>query len=187
MIIFLIVADPRPTPRSGHRGWAIARRTFSIALAAAFLTLLFVLWPEEMRRANGEWGWPVWRSLPGAILGSAAILAGGAVALWCGVVLVRQGRGGTPVPSDPPRDLVVTGPYRVSRNPMYLAYVLVVLGEALLSGEAALFLYVGYVALGTYLWVVLVEERGLRRRFGEGFAAYAHRVPRWIGRPRRAG
>lgn len=75
---------------------------------------------------------------------------------------------------------MATGPFVRSRNPIYLGYLVILLGGALLWGEAALFLYTSIVAAGAHLWLVLVEEPGLRRRFGEGWTRYAERVPRWL-------
>lgn len=159
------------------RRWT--RRWASLALGAVFLMLLFWVWPRDFRRFNESWGWPGWG---GPLVDGAgiALIAGGLAAVaWCALILVRAG-GGTPVPTDPPERLVAAGPFARSRNPIYLAYLVILLGEALLSGEAALFLYTAVVAAGAHLWVVLVEEPGLRRRFGAQFVRYTERVPRWL-------
>jgi protein-S-isoprenylcysteine O-methyltransferase Ste14 len=91
---------------------------------------------------------------------------------------------GTLAPWDPPRRLVVRGPYRYVRHPMISGVALVVFGEALvlLSGAhlawAALFLAVNL------LYIPAVEEPGLRRRFGEAYIEYARHVPGLVPRLR---
>lgn len=157
----------------------VVRRLASLALAGLFLTYLFWLWPRSVRASNVERDWPVWDHALLDVSGVLAIATGLTVAVWCAITLVRAGRG-TPVPTDPPELLVAEGPYARSRNPMYLAYLVILLGEALLLGEAALFLYVAIVAASTQLWLLAVEEPGLRRRFGDAFRDYARRVPRWV-------
>lgn len=160
------------------RPWAV-RRVASLALGAVFLTLLLWVWPLAFRRLNDAWGWPRWESAPTDALGVLLIASGAALFVWCAATLVRTGRG-TPVPTDPPERLVAAGPYARSRNPMYLAYLAILLGEALLFGEAALLLYLGIAALGFRLLVARFEEPWLRRRFGDELERYAARVPRWL-------
>src|SRR5215210_1005881 len=77
---------------------------------------------------------------PARYLGLLPLLAGVAAIGWCFVDFIRRGRG-TPAPYDPPRELVVAGLYRYVRNPQYLGVVLVIVGEALLTGMAVLFGY----------------------------------------------
>ncbi|HZC77232.1 MAG TPA: isoprenylcysteine carboxylmethyltransferase family protein, partial [Ktedonobacterales bacterium] len=82
--------------------------------------------------------------------------------------------------------LVVQGPYRWVRNPMYIAVLAVVLGEALLFRS---FLLVGYALLVwaiVHTFVVTVEEPSLRRQFGVSYEAYLRTVSRWVPRPPRA-
>ena len=155
------------------------RRLGSTVLGVLFLTFLFWVWPRNFQALNAERGWPRWDHPILDAAGLLAIAAGVAVAAWCASTLVRSGRG-TPVPTDPPVHLVGEGPYARSRNPMYLAYLVVLVGEAMLLGEAALFLYLAIDAASAHLRLVVVEEPGLRRRFGDAFRDYAHRVPRWL-------
>lgn len=111
----------------------------------------------------------------------AAILALPALALaiWTMGLFVREGRG-TPAPWDPPRNFVVSGPYRHVRNPMLLAVILMILAEAtalnspFLLGWAAIFFL-----LNTFYFMV-VEEPALERRFGKDYLQYKAMVPRWL-------
>jgi hypothetical protein len=72
---------------------------------------------------------------------------------------------------------------RLPGNPIYLAVLLVVLGEAGLFGSPRVLAYAGVMALCFHLFVTGYEEPALRRRFGPGYLAYRRAVPRWI--PRR--
>ncbi|HET6204398.1 MAG TPA: isoprenylcysteine carboxylmethyltransferase family protein [Planctomycetota bacterium] len=112
-------------------------------------------------------------------LGFVPILVGCAVYLWSIVAFARTG-GGTPAPIDPPKTLVVRGPYRYTRNPMYLAVLLVILGESLLFASGRLLAYAALLLAVFYSFVLLYEEPTLRRRFGMSCASYCARVPRWL-------
>jgi protein-S-isoprenylcysteine O-methyltransferase Ste14 len=91
---------------------------------------------------------------------------------------------GTPAPVAPPRHLVVSGYYRFVRNPMYVAVLALILGQALLFGGLALFAYAVIVWVAFYAFVLGYEEPTLRRTFGEEYLAYCKHVPRWIPRLR---
>jgi protein-S-isoprenylcysteine O-methyltransferase Ste14 len=114
-------------------------------------------------------------------LGLVPVLLGGAVyvsSVW-GFTLVGRG---TPAPIDPPRKLVVSGPYRFTRNPMYIGVVSVILGESLLFASVWLLAYALLVLAAFRSFVLLYEESALRRQFGPSYDAYCARVPRWLWR-----
>ncbi len=110
------------------------------------------------------------------------IAVGAALYLWCVWLFATVGRG-TPGPWDAPRRLVAAGPYRWVRNPIYVAALLVVLGEAGLFLSLSLLVYAGAMGIVCHLFVVGYEERTLRRRFGDTYTEYLRTVPRWIPRP----
>ena len=110
------------------------------------------------------------------------LAAGVALYLWCLWEFAAYGRG-TPAPFDAPRQLVIQGPYRWVRNPMYLGVELVILGWSALFRSLALALYAVAVGLVFHGFVVLYEEPALRRRFGAGYRKYCEQVGRW--RPAR--
>jgi protein-S-isoprenylcysteine O-methyltransferase Ste14 len=112
-------------------------------------------------------------------MGWIPIIFGAGVILWCYGLFIFVGDG-TPWPIDPPRRLVVIGPYRVVRNPMESSALLILLGESFLLEASILLLYLvaGYVLL--YLRQVLEEEPALRRRFGEPYEQYCKSVPRYV-------
>jgi protein-S-isoprenylcysteine O-methyltransferase Ste14 len=107
---------------------------------------------------------------------------GGVIALWCIATFVVIGRG-TPAPFDPPRRLVVAGPYRWVRNPMYIGAGLALAGAALFYESWALFGYCTAFLIVMHLFVVIYEEPTLRTSFASDYAAYTERVRRWL--PRR--
>jgi protein-S-isoprenylcysteine O-methyltransferase Ste14 len=125
--------------------------------------------------APGPVAWPA----------GAVIAAGVLLYLWCLWVFAVVGRG-TPGPWDPPRRLVAVGPYRWVRNPIYLAALLIVAGEAWLFGSGALLLYAVVAAVAFQLLVMGYEEPRLHAQFGEQYETYQRRVSRWIPRPPRA-
>ena len=125
---------------------------------------------------------------PARYSGLVPLLVGLVIILRCFADFVRRGRG-TPAIYDPPRELVVAGLYRHVRNPQYVGVVLVVVGEALLTGMVVLFGYAALMAVGYHLFVRYYEEPTLGRLFGEPYARYREAVPRWLprwhGRTRR--
>jgi protein-S-isoprenylcysteine O-methyltransferase Ste14 len=123
-------------------------------------------------------------ALPLRVAGAVLIAAGLAFLLDSFARFALTGLG-TPAPVAPPQHLVVTGWYRFVRNPMYVAVVAIIVGEALLLGNLALFAYAIIVWFGFHAFVAGFEEPALRRAFGDEYGSYCARVPRWIPRPRR--
>ncbi len=115
------------------------------------------------------------------VLGSAMIAAGLWLLLECFARFAWQGRG-TPAPIAPTERLIVTGPYRRVRNPMYVAVTAMILGQAALFADLRLLAWGLVFWLTTHAFVVLYEEPTLRRSFPDAAAAYFAAVPRWIPR-----
>jgi protein-S-isoprenylcysteine O-methyltransferase Ste14 len=122
-----------------------------------------------------------WQPLPLAIWCAALpfFAIGLSLYLSCAWRFAIDGLG-TPAPIDPPRTLVVRGPYRVTRNPMYVAVLSVIAGEALLARSTTVAAYGGAVFVCFFLFVVLYEEPVLGATFGNAYDAYRGAVPRWI-------
>jgi protein-S-isoprenylcysteine O-methyltransferase Ste14 len=99
------------------------------------------------------------------------------------VRFVRDGLG-TPAPVAPTGRLVTTGAYRYVRNPMYLAVLSAILGQALLLGQPVLLAYAAGVAVMFVIWVRFYEEPVLRQQFGAEYDAYRRAVPAWWPRRR---
>jgi protein-S-isoprenylcysteine O-methyltransferase Ste14 len=128
-----------------------------------------------LRRGGGS-------QVPVAWPGGVVIAAGVLLYLSSQWIFAVAGRG-TPGPWDAPRGLVAVGPYRWVRNPIYLAALLIVVGEAWLFLSADLLLYAGALAVAFHLLVIGHEEPGLQARFGDRYQGYRRAVARWIPRP----
>ena len=115
------------------------------------------------------------------VLGLLPLGAGIAVYLRCAWDFGVAGRG-TPAPYDPPRVLVTRGLYAFVRNPIYVAIVGIIFGEALLCSSIALLGYGVLLLALLHLRLLLYEEPRLRRKFGAGYDEYCHAVPRWLPR-----
>jgi protein-S-isoprenylcysteine O-methyltransferase Ste14 len=94
----------------------------------------------------------------------------------------RGGRG-TPSPFEAPRILMVRGLYRKVRNPLYLGYLAVLLGESAFFESWSLMRYAAGFFLTAHLFVVLYEEPHLGHKFGKAYDTYRKSVRRWL--PRR--
>jgi protein-S-isoprenylcysteine O-methyltransferase Ste14 len=112
-------------------------------------------------------------------VGLAPLLAGTALLLWCVRDFYVTGKG-TLAPWSPPRHLVTTGLYRYSRNPMYVAVTLMLVGWALVFWSRTLAFYAVCVALAFHLRIVFGEEPALARTHGAAWDEYKARVPRWL-------
>jgi len=119
----------------------------------------------------GPWNWA---AVPFWIVGIAAVI-------WCAADFVRKGRG-TPVPLDPPKELVVTGLYQYVRNPMYVGVLLIQVGNIVWFGTLAQAVYWFFLFIGFTLFIRANEEPYLRKTFGAAYEAYCRSVPRWLPR-----
>ena len=92
---------------------------------------------------------------------------------------------GTLAPWSPPQELVVSGPYRYSRNPMYVAVLLILAGWAALFQSWVLAVYAGVIAVAFQLRILFGEEPWLARVHGDRWRRYEAQVPRWFRSARR--
>ena len=116
-----------------------------------------------------------------AVLGALLALLGLALVGWTVTLFTTVGEG-TLAPWDATRRLVLRGPYRHVRNPMITGVALILAGEAVLFRSWSLVILLALFALANATYMPLVEEPGLRRRFGEDYDGYRMHVPRWIPR-----
>lgn len=159
------------------------------ATAAAASSLFFALAPGIVAGVIPWWltAWAVravhryW--VPLSVVGAVLIVAGAAVLIHAFVRFVVEGAG-TPAPVAPTERLVVGGLYRHVRNPMYLAVVATIVGQALVLGQPTLLTYALIVAVSFAAFVRWFEEPFLSRRFGAQYDAYRRAVPAWWPRRR---
>lgn len=153
--------------------WRHLRAIALLPFSAAILVPALILWRTD--EAGVRW----WLAIPGvALIGMGLALVVQTVALF-----VRVGKG-TLAPWDPTTRLVVRGPYRRVRNPMITGVLCILVGEAALFGSVPLLTWAAAFFAVNAVYMPLVEEPGLRRRFGDGYEAYRAAVPRWIPRLR---
>jgi protein-S-isoprenylcysteine O-methyltransferase Ste14 len=148
----------------------------TLVYSTLFVGLLLIFVPGRVLAWSGivrpaQFGTLQW-------IGIVVGVTGALLALWCVVSFAVVGHG-TPAPFDPPRRLVVRGPYQYVRNPMYVGAALALAGAALIYRSAALLGYLGLFWLITHLFVILYEEPTLRRSFASDYDAYRRRVNRW--------
>jgi protein-S-isoprenylcysteine O-methyltransferase Ste14 len=120
---------------------------------------------------------------PPAVVGIPLIALGVLLVISTVTLFATVGRG-TLAPWDPTSRLVVQGPYRYVRNPMISGVLFILLGEAACIASLPLLIWFAAVFAVNAVYLPLVEERGLRRRFGADYEAYRANVPRWIPRLR---
>lgn len=148
---------------------AVTYATLFIGVVLIYVPARLLSWSGIVRPVANEV-----QQVVGMLIGGA----GAAVALWCIFTFASVGRG-TPAPFDPPRRLVIQGPYRFVRNPMYIGAGLALAGAALFYESWLLLGYTGIFFLATHLFVVWYEEPALRRTFEQEYEAYCGRVKRW--------
>ena len=153
--------------------FALAR---AVTYAALFIGLVLIYVPDRLLSWSGIVR-PAAIEVP-QVAGMVIGAAGAAVALWCVFTFASVG-GGTPAPFDPPRRLVIRGPYRFVRNPMYIGAGLALASAALFYESLPVLGYTCLFFVATHLFVVWYEEPSLRRTFGQEYEAYCGRVRRW--------
>jgi protein-S-isoprenylcysteine O-methyltransferase Ste14 len=163
------------------------RRTMTMTMAILGSALFFVVAPSVLAGLI-PWWMTHWEFLPPffdlqatRVVGALLILAGLPGLVDSFARFASQGLG-TPAPIAPPQNLVVTGLYRYVRNPMYVAVVAVILGQAFLFGDWRLVTYGALMWLAFHAFVLAYEEPVLAQSFGTSYEDFRANVPRWIPR-----
>jgi len=149
----------------------------ALTYAALFIGLVLIFLPARILTEAGVRAPENVGALE--VLGILVGTIGACLAIWCVLAFAVVGKG-TPAPFDPPRRLVVRGPYKVVRNPMYLGAGLALGGAALYYQSGALAMFGLVFLFVTHVFVRLYEEPTLRRTFGEDYERYSRRVGRWL-------
>jgi len=156
------------------------RRALLTPAGLAFFGVLLVLLVVVARHIDA------WLGLPALMVGRSGLLAGfflaGVGISLCGscTAFFLKARG-TPVPFNPPRELITVGPYARARNPMLTGVFAILFGVGFLLHSAALvFLVTPVFIVANVVELRLVEEPELMRRFGAAYAEYRRRVPMFV-------
>jgi len=155
------------------------RKLFALLRALIIAPLFVALW---------LWFLPRWFGGPHVFdnpraLGWIVVAVGAVIGLPCVWQFAWRGLG-TPAPFDPPRKLVVTGPYRYVRNPMYVGMGIALIGFAIVfpHGTTVFLGELVFAAVAVSIFVMGYEEPTLRSTFGDDYAEYCRNVRRWIPR-----
>jgi protein-S-isoprenylcysteine O-methyltransferase Ste14 len=147
--------------------------TFFVSLVRIiFIPLLLIL-------LNEYFNLPVYVFYITRIMGFILILIGVILFFYCSHLFSVYGKG-TPLLTEPTLKFVSRGIYNYTRNPMYIGYFLILLGEFFILGYLLLLFYVFIYILFIHFVVVHYEEPRLRKKFGSNYIKYAKKVPRWI-------
>ena len=158
----------------------LLRHLFAILVLPFVMTIVIPRWIIRGYGLVTSWP-PGLATFTGQILGGICFLIGLGLFLWCLYLFAMRGKG-TLAPWDPPKHLVVTGPYRYVRNPMISGVLMILLGEALFRGSASLGAWMLTFFVFNQIHFLIFEEPNLESRFGEEYRVYKSHVPRWIPR-----
>lgn len=158
----------------------MVRHAFAILVLPFTVVVVVPIWIAGRWDVTLAWpasagGWPLFG------LGVVPLLSGAALFAACLMRFATEGDG-TLAPWDPPARLVVSGPYAHVRNPMISGVVLLLVGEAMMLRSDAHAAWAVTFAAVNAVYLPLLEEPGLRRRFGAAYDEYASHVPRLIPR-----
>lgn len=145
-----------------------------VLIPAAFLWVLGRLGFSPKFAASGQFMF--WLAILLAIIGLI-------LSIWTAALFLKFGKG-TPAPWDPPKKLVIRGPYCYVRNPMIISVMLILLAEALLFQSWPIAAWLVVFFIGNSIYFPLVEEKTLEKRFGDDYREYQAHVRRWIPRLR---
>jgi len=146
---------------------------------------VFILIPAIILQVSGPIRWFCGKTFPESMVVVAVTFflacVGISIALWTVMLFYNLGNG-TPVPWAPPKHLIVKGPYAYVRNPMIVAVIAILLAETLLFGSIGILVWVGVLWGLSTLYITLIEESGLKDRFGDEYVEYSKNVARWVPR-----
>lgn len=141
-------------------------------------SLVFLLMPFLLIKANLFLGFFILPYKITKLLGGLLIGLGIVDVVYCSQLFKIFGKG-TPAPVDPPQQLVSAGLYKYSRNPIYLGYFAVILGQFLLLGHFLLLIYFLLSLIVVNIYIIFFEEKTLTQRFGKKYQEYCQTIPRW--------
>ena len=157
--------------------WRVARAILALPFMAT------VVIPTLILLAGGGSSWDLSGAARAATVVAGALLIAAGLALFVTTVrlFATEGRG-TLAPWDPPERLVVRGPYRYLRHPMITGVCLTLAGEALVFASTGIAIELAVFVAANLVYLPLVEEPALIRRFGADYERYMGEVGRWLPR-----
>jgi len=157
------------------------RRVLTLPVALIFLVFIILLIVAAM--LTDRWlNLPSISSPPWTVVLAVILLLAGIIFYAWTIVNFMSARG-TPVPVNPPKELVVSGPYAHSRNPMLTSLYLVFFGAGILWGSLSFTVfYTPLFILVNTVYIKKVEEREMELKFGQAYLDYKKRVPMYFPR-----
>ena len=158
--------------------WGLVRTLIVLPGTVLVFIPAVILWVAEDSKFSAE------LTTVGQLAFWLALLAGSiglGLSVWTVTIFMKFGEG-TPAPWDPPKKLVVRGPYRYVRNPMIIGVLLVLVAEAMLLKSWPIAVWMMVFFIGNSIYFPLIEEKGLENRFADDYREYKAHVPRWIPR-----
>jgi len=160
--------------------WGMVRTIIVLPVTVLFFIPGVILWIAEGSKFTLKFATPgpfqFW-------LGILAASIGLGLSVWTSTLFMKVGEG-TPAPWDPPKKLIIRGPYRYVRNPMISGVLSILLAEALLFQSWPVTVWMIVFFIGNTIYFPLMKEKGLEKRFGDDYREYKAHVPRWIPRVR---
>ncbi|MBN1384384.1 MAG: isoprenylcysteine carboxylmethyltransferase family protein [Elusimicrobia bacterium] len=141
--------------------------------AIILITTRDPIFPLELISPFNVWFW----------IALLSAVAGLVLSVWTSTLFLKFGEG-TPAPWDPPKKMVIRGPYRYVRNPMITGVLLILLAESILLKSWQIAVWTAVFFIGNSIYFPLSEEKDLEKRFGDEYRNYKKNVPRWIPRLR---
>ena len=151
----------------------------SILLSLLIGTTFFILLPYFFILLSIFLFLPIYSFFILKIFGIILILFGLCLFSYCSSLFFIFGKG-TPAPIEHPKKLVVSGLYKYTRNPIYIGYFMILLGEFLFFGQFLLLIYFFLTIIGINMYVIFHEEPILKKRFGKSYKEYFKKIPRWL-------
>ncbi|QQE09928.1 isoprenylcysteine carboxylmethyltransferase family protein [Planctomycetota bacterium] len=138
-----------------------------LAISIIVMICLHFIWPEKQLIH-----WP-WRAI-----GIVLIVLGFALPVWANLLFKQAGT--TVKPFQQSSVIVTTGPYRFTRNPIYLGLTIMLIGIAIILGSLLPFFMIPIFVILIRVRVIPIEEKMLRDTFGNSYEEYCKKVRRWI-------
>lgn len=149
------------------------------SILAGFLYGFFsmVLIPLVLVYLNNYWQLPKLENAYLQLVGFLSVVIGIILGLYAASIFAKNGKGGSPLPFDPPKKLITSGAFKYIRNPMFTGSALVWFGELFFLGSILLLPYAIVWVLFNHIHLILQDEKWLKKRFGKEYLEYKKATP----------